>query len=706
MIGDSGAVVGNRSAGWEDEMVSLEAQLNTSVRMQIESTREGIKRLGESQDRLRAIGSSLGRVTSLCQQSEKLIDNYPVIRQVSKTCQHFRLVRAVYDRFAHLDETVTRTETLLQQDIEAGTSENVLLVWRYLRGLEAFRTQTLNLMKDAPQAVTYTLRRYFKKLDDLSTEFDSFFWALPRDFYLKAVGGEQAVLTRWALVLSRMERSCRTRFIAILEEWIGNKFRLAAESFPKHPCTDVDGTTTAIQWWMGDLTALRDGLVPCFPADMALLDTLALIFHRNVANVIARCLEEPKGGPALEAGDIQVLLRWTRDYHMAMTNTTGLSRVELEPPLLSESQEASLVSRYLEVARAKVAEWIGNVFEAERQALTQRTREPEIDAGNCYLSPASVDLIQILRQHIQTASEAGQGRLVLEVIADSARTVLAFQERLGRVLVEETGKYMASPDTAPPHLEAYLLMAGNTGLRWATSLQSEIVAGLDALVAPEYMPAAAKHFKTIADGFIGLAKIASECLTKNILATIRAPATHTLFTAEGWYEQAPAARIQLITATFADFFSDYKEHSEDFLFGKLVADVLEGFLIEYLQQLRARSTKIKPVEALALFEADCHSLVDFFTDHRDARRVQKSVDPVQKFGSLVSSSPKMIYLEFFAFWKVYPDLPMQLLEEVLMRREDLDKHMVRDIMDTCRRKTQEERPADIQQPSLFAKLKF
>jgi hypothetical protein len=66
----------------------------------------------------------------------------------------------------------------------------------------------------------------------------------------------------------------------------------------------------------------------------------------------------------------------------------------------------------------------------------------------------------------------------------------------------------------------------------------------------------------------------------------------------------------------------------------------------------------------------------------------------------------MIYLEFFAFWKVYPDLPMQLLEEVLMRREDLDKHMVRDIMDTCRRKTQEERPADIQQPSLFAKLKF
>lgn len=705
MIGADGSGTG-RPSGWEDEMVSLEAQLNTSVRMQIESTREGIRRLGESQDRLRSISASLGRATDLCQQSERLIDNYPVIRQVSKTCQHFRLVRAVYDRFAHLDETVTRTETLLQQDVAAGTSENVLLVWRYLRGLEAFRAQTLQLMKDAPQAVMYTLRRYFKRLDDLSADFDSFFWALPGDFYLLAVGGRQTVLARWALVLSRMERPARTRFLGLMEEWIGNKFALAAQSFARHPCTDVADTLQAIQWWLGDLTALRDGLVPCFPADLALLDTLALIFHRNVANVVARCLEEPQGGPSLDAGDIQQLLRWTRDYHQQMVGAAGLSRAELEPPLLSESQEAALVSRYLEVARAKVAEWIGNVFEAERQALTQRPREPEMDAGNCYLSPASVDLIQILRQHIQTASEAGQGRLVLEVIADSARTVLAFQERLGRVLGEETTKYMAAPDTAPPHLEAYLLMAGNTGLRWATSLQSEIVAGLDALVDPEYMPAAAKHFKTVADGFIGLARTASECLTRNILATVRAPATQTLFTPEGWYEQAPATRIQLITTTFADFFADYREHAEDFLFGKLVADVLEAFLLEYLQQLRAKSTRIKPVEALGLFEADSRALVDFFTEHRDARRVQKAVDPVQKFGSLVSSSPKMIYLEFFAFWKVYPDMPMQILEEALIRREDLDKHTVRDILDTCRRKTQEERPADIQQPSLFAKLKL
>jgi len=166
-----------------------------------------------------------------------------------------------------------------------------------------------------------------------------------------------------------------------------------------------------------------------------------------------------------------------------------------------------------------------------------------------------------------------------------------------------------------------------------------------------------------------------------------------------------ASPVLTLTVTFGDFFADYRQHAEDFLFNKVVADVLEGFLLAYLQQLRAKPTKIKPVAALELFEADCALATDFFSEHRDPRRVQKVMDALSKFTGLISSSQKMVYLEFFAFWKVYPDLPLQLFEEVLARREDLDRAAIKDIMETCRRKTQEERIADVP-PSIFSKVRL
>lgn len=692
---------GKTGDGWEGEMVSLEAQLNASVRMQIESTREGIQRLGASQDRLSAIRDAMTRATGLCKQSDTLIANYPTIRQVSKTCENFRLIRSVYDRFSHLDETVARTDALLQQDKEGGTSENLLLIYQYLHKLELFRTQTLELMKDAPQAVTYTIRRYFKKLDDLSADFDSFYWQLPKDFYGLAVRGEQQVLARWALVLSRMDRSGRTRMTSILDDWVTNKFGAASQTFAKVPSSDVEGTLQAISFWLGDLSALRDGLVTCFPPDMAMMDWYALTFHKNIHGVIGQCLQVPQG-QTLEAGDILFLLRWVKNYHDKMTSELGIAQDDLEPPLLSDAQESALIAAYLEVGRSKIGDWIGNVYEGERQAFTERPQEPDVDASNYYLSPASVDLIQIVKQHITTTSESGQGRLVLEVISDTVKTVVAFQDRINKLVRTETDKYLAKPDQVAPHLEPYILMMGNTGLRWATSLQSEIVDGLEAMVATEYLAAATKQLKSLSDGFIGIGKEASAALCRIIFSAVQ-PAIAQLFTAP-WYDEA-SALLPTIMFTFGDFFTDYREHSEDFLFAKLVADVLETFLLAYFQQLRAKTTKLKPVEALLRFEADTRTVLDFFSEHRDARRVQKAVDALQKFTSLVSSSQKMVYLEFFAFWKVYPDLPLQLFEEVLARRDDLDRSSIKDIMETCRKKTQEERITDVQ-PSIFSKLKL
>jgi hypothetical protein len=108
--------------------------------------------------------------------------------------------------------------------------------------------------------------------------------------------------------------------------------------------------------------------------------------------------------------------------------------------------------------------------------------------------------------------------------------------------------------------------------------------------------------------------------------------------------------------------------------------------------------------AQRLLEADVTTMVQFFSSYRDPERVKKALDPLVKFVALASSSQRMVFLEFVSFWKLYPDVPMTLFEEVLNRRDDLDRAAVKEIMESCRKKTQEDKIVEAA-PSIFSKLK-
>jgi hypothetical protein len=64
----------------------------------------------------------------------------------------------------------------------------------------------------------------------------------------------------------------------------------------------------------------------------------------------------------------------------------------------------------------------------------------------------------------------------------------------------------------------------------------------------------------------------------------------------------------------------------------------------------------------------------------------------------------MLFLEFVALWKAYPDLPFPYFEEVLHRRDDLDKAVFKEVVENCRNKTREGTVADTGTKSIFSKL--
>lgn len=675
------------------DLTSLEAQLRSSVRVQLENTRDSIRCLGASTDRLRESGDSLSRVIDLCEQSETLIDNYPFIKQVSRTHQNFTLTKRVYDEFCALDAKVERCAELLQADQESGQPDNLLLVYYYLSRLEMFRRQTLELMQDAPSTAVYTIKRYFKKLDDLANAFEEFFWRLPKQLFTMIEMGQSTHIVMMAKVLLAMDVAERPRFNTILDDVIANKFTGAIAASGATSTEDPSTVLESLAFWQSDLVMVRNDLVPKFPNSLNILDFFILTYHRNIHAVLVQCLAA-KLGPA----DILYIIGWVRTYHDEMAAQLGISADDLEPRLLDD-REPELIAEYVALSRAKINEWIGNLLTAETKSFAERAGAPETDADNYYMTPAGIDLYQIVKQHIDTVTQASRGRLVLEIVSECVKSVNGFISGMSKTLEAEKGKYLEKPDAVSPYFEDYVIMLGNTCLKWVGYLE-DLSADLEGNLASEFVASGTKTLKSLGDGFVNLAKVCTQVLAEIIFRSVK-PALQQLFTSP-WYGDENL--VESIVATFDDYFRDYREHSDAFLLNKLISDVMERLFLTYLDQLRSKSSKLKMPNASSLLESDVTIIINFFSAYRDPERVRKAMDPLAKFVALISSSQRMIFLEFVSFWKVYPDIPLSLFEEVLLRRDDLEKSAVKEIVESCRKKTQEDKIVEAA-PSIFSKVK-
>lgn len=676
-----------------NDLTGLEAQLRSSVRVQIENTRDSLRLLAESQDRLRAGGEALSRVAGLCQQSEELIENYPFINQVSCTHQNFVLTKRVYEELCALDAKVERCAALLDADQESGRPDNLLLVYHYLVRLEVFRKQTLDLMQNAPSTAVYTIKRYFNKLDELGKAFDQFYWELPRQLFKMIEQGQGRYIVAMIKVLMAMETSQRSRFTSILDELITNRFNAAISASGCNSAEDMVTALEALSFWQADLLMVRNDLALKFPPSFNILDWFLLTYHRNIHAIISPYLKS-KLGPA----DILYLIGWVHAYHDEMASQLGISSEDLEPRLL-EDREAELIAEYVALSRGKMNEWIGNLLAVESKTFVERPQAPETDADDRYMTPSGIDLYQIVKQHMDTAAGASRDRLLLEIVAECVKSVNGFINGMSRTLAVEKNKYFEKPDDVPPLFEDYVITLGNTCLRWVSYVQ-ELVEDMEEVLASEYVAQASKTLKSLSENFVSLAKDCTQVLVEIIFQSVR-PALQQLFTVT-WYGKERL--VETVVATFEDFFGDYKRHADPFLLNKLITDVLERIVILYLVQLRSKNSRLKMPSAQEGLAADVQTMISFFSQHRELERVRKFTDPVSKFIDLVTSSDKMIFLEFVSFWKTYPDMPMALFEEVLSKRDDLDKTAVKHIMENCRNKTREEKILEAA-PSIFAKIK-
>jgi hypothetical protein len=158
----------------------------------------------------------------------------------------------------------------------------------------------------------------------------------------------------------------------------------------------------------------------------------------------------------------------------------------------------------------------------------------------------------------------------------------------------------------------------------------------------------------------------------------------------------------LIVNTLEDYLQDFRKHLQDYLFTKLTSDCLDKFLIHYLEAFKAKSVKFKMPQAAELMKGDIVAAEHFWTEYKAEKRVKQSFDLVNKLLALLESSSSMIFLSWYAIWKVYNDVPMQFIEDTLYKRSDLDKASIKEAIANCKVKAKEGNPEATS--SIFSKI--
>ena len=123
--------------------------------------------------------------------------------------------------------------------------------------------------------------------------------------------------------------------------------------------------------------------------------------------------------------------------------------------------------------------------------------------------------------------------------------------------------------------------------------------------------------------------------------------------------------------------------------------------------MKAKSSKFRILDGTARtrLQDDYDILLDSFSSlGSDPDKIEGSLSVLKRMASILCGSPELVFLEFYNCWKEYPDLPLDYIEEILSKRDDLDKAKVKEIMESCRQKAGTEK-LDSHTTTLFSSMK-
>ena len=563
--------------------------------------------------------------------------------------------------------------------------------------------------------------KYFERLDQLSDYFSEFFWGLVRNLFDYATSEEEgSLIVSIGKIVEAEERAdakalelwksdvanegldeetdgpspkaFKSKFFETVAEIIQDRFQLWLEQFDDDIFNSLDATSFVFD----DLDCVANYVVPRLPKSWNIMTFITSEYHQQLNNIVTQIATLD-----LDAGQILHLLRWARDYYGDMKKQRGVTEKQLEPKLLEE-QEDTLIKDYLALVRTKVDEWMANLTRTIQQEFAERVNPPEQDAEDKYGMSVAVIVFQVINQQVDLATEANRGQLLCDVVEQCTGSLKMTQEQWRQLIKFEVDAQLTGEDV-PGGIVEYLMAFANEQLR-CVEFCDAIVERLSGMLSNKYSMLVGKSFDEALAGFLDTANVASQHLIDIAFNDMMSVYT-TLFSSE-WYG---GEHIVLVIETLRDYCQDFQSAMKGFLFSRLMQNIVERHLVEYISAMQNPDVVFKMPSCKHRLKGDMEQVMMFFGEFiEDEQQIKEAFDPLQRLIGFLTASSDNLYLEFHNLRKRYPEFSVGFAEKVLSKREDLEAEKLNEVMETIHSKMTEagvEMKGRNEGPSVFAKLK-
>lgn len=710
------------------EQAGIDAKLKQGAKEQLDATREAMSKLRETKNQIEAIKEDMVAIEKACEDPRIRVEGFGKIASVSKIHRNFVATAKMVEQLRDMDFKIDRVEKLLAKDRASplGDAPNLLAIHYTLSEMESFRNETvLHANREGNSDTIKTLAGYFERLAGTIEAFESHYLHLAANLLDIVRKGHATVAIKIAKIAEvegqRDERAIAIRLVKRQNKDIGARFqsvRADARVIKHYRAKVMDAIRSSAKvqierqfakyddnpagffegenfdWYYQDLLLVEEMLSDKFPADWKIYHAYIKAYHKALYDFTK---SYSSSGDA-EAGALLALTTFTKEYKKNMTKELEIPAELTEPPLLDDNIQ-SLVDEYLKLISKKMEEWTQNLMKSETQLFLERTEPPEEDADHMYTMQASVIMFQMVNAQVDFAIDSGQGAVLSSVVQESAKVMMSTQTQWLTLVKKEFHKQHSSKaEDVQGGLVEYTISLANDQVKSADFVEG-LTNKLEGLVSEKYRQSITESLTAAMDGYLDVAKNCVQALIEAVFNDLK-PALKMLF-GNAWYSETGEDPMVLIIETIKDYVVDYQAHLNPNLFELLIDDMVDSFLIAYLNGLR-KASKLRIPLAIERIRSDVRSSYSFFVTYKSPTELKAYFKVLEHVVAVLSASRTMFFLDWHSFAKEYGPVVVGFTETLLKAREDLDKAAVNEIMETIKKKKSE--LVEPEMPTIFNRL--
>ncbi|RKP08932.1 exocyst complex component Sec6-domain-containing protein [Thamnocephalis sphaerospora] len=696
------------------EKATIDAQLKNGAQAHFDGIQRGLELLRGANERSETLRRRLRAASELRFGTRELSEHYVAITQISRVHENMSKTRRLVDQFRELEDKLQEATGLFEDIQRSGqaTGRDLLRLHYRVSHLEMFRDSVMRDSQSVTRDTLRALQRTFERLEEIAENFAQFYWGIVGNLLDYAGNEDGEMIVAIAKVVEAEEaadekaletwkneqpepdpdpangplpKAWREQLFVALRTLVADQFQRWQERFAEEPFTALDET----EFMLDDLSLVFDIVVPRFPKKYKIFPFFTLEYHQQLARHIARI-----AAMDLDAGQILRLLRWTREYYTSMKKQLGIAEKVLQPKLL-EGHEETLIKDYLRLVRAKLDEWMANLVKVGSQDFSERARPPEQDVDGTYGVGAAVIIFQMINEQVEVATESNRGNILADVVVECAGAMRTTQAAWKKLIDTELKRHVSGKEM-PGGLVEYMVALSNEQLR-CVDFCDTITDRSSEMVNAKYAERIQNATEEARNGFLDIGRHGCSCIVDIVLHDMK-PIFAELFCAQ-WYDED---LCDVLVVTLRDYCEDFRTTMKEYLFGVLVDNLLDRFLLAYLSGPFNKEAALHMPDMDDRMQDDLGKVYDFFSDYFSAEQLGDAFAPVDALRQLITAPPEEMPDEFSRLREAYPDAPIWLADKTTSKRADIEKAQAKEIMEVIK-KTHGKQKTDV--VTVFGQLK-